>query len=153
MCMLDLVGESMCLDQEWQAWGDAWMNKKDPPKPKTVGVAYMLNGDKGASNFFSSNRRRHTRCRRDWSSDVCSSDLTHTQVVLHDRTGNAHHVCFLEGVFTDQGRGYLATEHDHGDRVHKGCGNPGNGVGRARTGGHRSEERRVGKEGECGRRT
>src|SRR6202453_2676969 len=24
--------------------------------------------------FFSS-RRRHTRCRRDWSSDVCSSDL------------------------------------------------------------------------------
>jgi len=50
MCMLDLVGDSMCLDQEWQAWGDAWMNKKNPPKPKTVGVAYMLNGDKGASN-------------------------------------------------------------------------------------------------------
>jgi hypothetical protein len=50
MCMLDLVGDSMCLDKEWQAWGDAWMNKKDPPKLKTVGVAYMLNGDKGASN-------------------------------------------------------------------------------------------------------
>lgn len=50
MCMLDLVGDSMCLDKEWQAWGDAWMNKKDPPKPKTVGVAYMLRGDKGASN-------------------------------------------------------------------------------------------------------
>ena len=50
MCMLDLAGDSMCLDKEWQAWGDAWMNKKDPPKPKTVGVAYMLNGDKGASN-------------------------------------------------------------------------------------------------------
>src|SRR5205809_5057162 len=25
--------------------------------------------------FFFSSRRRHTRCRRDWSSDVCSSDL------------------------------------------------------------------------------
>src|SRR2546428_6990517 len=49
-CMLDLAGDSMCLDKEWQAWGDAWMNKKDPPKPRTVGVAYMLKGDKGASN-------------------------------------------------------------------------------------------------------
>jgi len=50
VCMLDLVGDSMCLDKEWQAWGEAWMNKKEPPKPKTVGVAYMLNGGKGASN-------------------------------------------------------------------------------------------------------
>ena len=25
--------------------------------------------------FFFSSRRRHTRLRRDWSSDVCSSDL------------------------------------------------------------------------------
>src|SRR5256884_5865383 len=25
--------------------------------------------------FFLSSRRRHTRCSRDWSSDVCSSDL------------------------------------------------------------------------------
>src|SRR6266699_5509415 len=30
--------------------------------------------------FFSS-RRRHTRCGRDWSSDVCSSDLV-GQVIL-----------------------------------------------------------------------
>src|SRR2546422_10468551 len=27
------------------------------------------------NNFFFSSRRRHTRCSRDWSSDVCSSDL------------------------------------------------------------------------------
>src|SRR5207245_11324012 len=27
------------------------------------------------SCFFFSSRRRHTRCYRDWSSDVCSSDL------------------------------------------------------------------------------
>src|SRR2546429_7725042 len=28
--------------------------------------------------FFFSSRRRHTRCSRDWSSDVCSSDLPPT---------------------------------------------------------------------------
>src|SRR2546429_6237806 len=28
--------------------------------------------------FFFSSRRRHTRCSRDWSSDVCSSDLVRT---------------------------------------------------------------------------
>src|SRR2546422_7729481 len=28
--------------------------------------------------FFFSSRRRHTRCSRDWSSDVCSSDLKRT---------------------------------------------------------------------------
>src|SRR5205809_978682 len=26
------------------------------------------------TSFFFSSRRRHTRCSRDWSSDVCSSD-------------------------------------------------------------------------------
>src|SRR5687768_12746707 len=29
-------------------------------------------------NFFFSSRRRHTRCSRDWSSDVCSYDLVQT---------------------------------------------------------------------------
>src|SRR5216684_8525341 len=33
--------------------------------------------------FFFSSRRRHTRCSRDWSSDVCSSDLG--KVVKVDR--------------------------------------------------------------------
>src|SRR5438067_10607205 len=28
--------------------------------------------------FFFSSRRRHTRSKRDWSSDVCSSDLVQT---------------------------------------------------------------------------
>src|SRR3989442_5258614 len=37
-------------------------------------------------SFFFSSRRRHTRCGRDWSSDVCSSDLHDT---LHfDRRGD-----------------------------------------------------------------
>src|SRR5690625_2314000 len=31
--------------------------------------------------FFFSSRRRHTRWPRDWSSDVCSSDLDHQAVV------------------------------------------------------------------------
>src|SRR2546422_7744976 len=30
--------------------------------------------------FFFSSRRRHTRCSRDWSSDVCSSDLIRSWV-------------------------------------------------------------------------
>src|SRR2546429_2460253 len=29
----------------------------------------------GRCFFFFTSRRRHTRCSRDWSSDVCSSDL------------------------------------------------------------------------------
>src|SRR2546422_3894710 len=32
--------------------------------------------------FFFSSRRRHTRCSRDWSSDVCSSDLDPLRFVL-----------------------------------------------------------------------
>src|SRR5699024_12210289 len=31
--------------------------------------------------FFFSSRRRHTRSKRDWSSDVCSSDLLEQQVI------------------------------------------------------------------------
>jgi hypothetical protein len=50
MCMVAPSGEPMCLDKEWQAWADGWVNKKDPPQPKSVGVAYMLKGDTGASN-------------------------------------------------------------------------------------------------------
>src|SRR5699024_10056483 len=32
----------------------------------------------GSLSFFFSSRRRHTRSKRDWSSDVCSSDLQFT---------------------------------------------------------------------------
>src|SRR2546429_500990 len=34
--------------------------------------------------FFFSSRRRHTRCSRDWSSDVCSSDL----LQVNDQVGS-----------------------------------------------------------------
>src|SRR5207249_6072869 len=36
--------------------------------------------------FFFSSRRRHTRSKRDWSSDVCSSDLT-------DARPSGHRAC------------------------------------------------------------
>src|SRR5690625_7621897 len=35
--------------------------------------------EKQTSKFFFSSRRRHTSWPRDWSSDVCSSDLTEVQ--------------------------------------------------------------------------
>src|SRR2546429_7459602 len=35
--------------------------------------------------FFFSSRRRHTRCSRDWSSDVCSSDLENIFFVLNEQ--------------------------------------------------------------------
>src|SRR5258707_14772302 len=37
--------------------------------------------------FFFSSRRRHTRYWRDWSSDVCSSDLIHAGVLAHEYPG------------------------------------------------------------------
>lgn len=47
----ELQGTSpMCLDAAWAGWADAWMNKK-PFKATTLGTAYMLAGDGGASNI------------------------------------------------------------------------------------------------------
>src|SRR5439155_6736413 len=37
----------------------------------------ILRTDELYLSFFFSSRRRHTRWPRDWSSDVCSSDLVH----------------------------------------------------------------------------
>src|SRR6266852_5691557 len=38
-------------------------------------INLFLHGELNRCCFFFSSRRRHTRCYRDWSSDVCSSDL------------------------------------------------------------------------------
>src|SRR5690625_3266304 len=51
--------------------------------------------------FFCSSRRRHTRWPRDWSSDVCSSDLTVGEVAKlglpdHECRGIAHRIAILE---------------------------------------------------------
>src|SRR2546429_53147 len=39
-------------------------------------------------SFFFSSRRRHTRCSRDWSSDVCSSDLNSGRVAGDEKIGH-----------------------------------------------------------------
>src|SRR5204863_5425781 len=39
-------------------------------------TVYLTRQDPSRAPFFFSSRRRHTRSLRDWSSDVCSSDLT-----------------------------------------------------------------------------
>src|SRR5436309_3762970 len=48
---------------------------------------YAAGGVRYSCFFFFSSRRRHTRFSRDWSSDVCSSDLRsclESQVRQHD---------------------------------------------------------------------
>src|SRR5699024_12158525 len=43
-----------------------------------------------SASFFLSSRRRHTRSKRDWSSDVCSSDLPLLRIDFashQDKTG------------------------------------------------------------------
>src|SRR5258706_6421184 len=56
-------------------------------------LSHLLNDDTFwpvSGSFFFSSRRRHTRLVRDWSSDVCSSDLVCRLLleieILHDRT-------------------------------------------------------------------
>ncbi|WP_416139610.1 hypothetical protein ACM26W_04195 [Halomonas sp. HK25] len=40
----------MCLDEAWMEWAHAWQNK-EPFTAESIGVAYMLSGDEGASNI------------------------------------------------------------------------------------------------------
>src|SRR5256884_396260 len=70
--------------------------------------------------FFFSSRRRHTRCSRDWSSDVCSSDLVYyasvdfgcsllqpsSQFSAYIQSGSAFALCILglSWAFRDQQR-------------------------------------------------
>src|SRR5690606_40202176 len=79
--------------------------------------------------FFFSSRRRHTRFSRDWSSDVCSSDLPTAPPRSNPRRR------------LDRGLAKPGSRRRGLDR--------GGAVGRGRDGGSglRSEERRVGKEG------
>src|SRR5699024_11592113 len=83
--------------------------------------------------FFFSRRGRHTTSKRDWSSDVCSSDLAHrlSQAKIADRI-----LVMSDGAVVEQGT------HDELVAL---------GGDYARLW-ERSEERRVGKEGKCPRR-
>src|SRR5687768_18037162 len=79
--------------------------------------------------FFFSSRRRHTRCSRDWSSDVCSSDLEEVAHVVADRSFTLQPV--------------VAGEHAAPIQHAKALGDDSRLVFSLR---ERSEERRVGKE-------
>src|SRR5206468_9099401 len=93
--------------------------------------------------FFFSSRRRHTRSDRDWSSDVCSSDLVKALTTAGARVARGH--------------GWRRVEGLHVQRADRQAGRadaspfrrpPGRDAHRSDAGGHggRSEERRVGKE-------
>src|SRR5690606_40334182 len=94
--------------------------------------------------FFFSSRRRHTRFSRDWSSDVCSSDLVDLAAAWEGEAGRSA----LTGlaVVTDAASAAVAwipADHLEDPAVAA-------ALGRAEVRGHdtkRSEERRVGKEG------
>src|SRR5687768_17706142 len=86
--------------------------------------------------FFFSSRRRHTRCSRDWSSDVCSSDLLAKEECAGER------ICHGVRARCSPTRG-----GGGGNRqLHAGRRPKVEGKRIARVGGERSEERRVGKE-------
>src|SRR5207249_9182060 len=88
--------------------------------------------------FFFSSRRRHTRSKRDWSSDVCSSDLSSPSFRLRrgdERASRSH----PEGSCLGVESRVVGPCVVGGDRVL--LSRPVDGTRRAR-----SEERRVGKE-------
>ncbi len=41
----------MCLDEAWMSWLDAFMDQRDQVDINLLGLAYMLQGDGGASNI------------------------------------------------------------------------------------------------------
>src|SRR2546429_8057415 len=91
--------------------------------------------------FFFSSRRRHTRCSRDWSSDVCSSDLKDAPFLLPARDRD---VRALQGV--ENAKKVLPLPKND-------LGGPGDRafflllvLHQVGTSHRRSEERRVGKE-------
>src|SRR5260370_17954160 len=82
--------------------------------------------------FFFSSRRRHTRFKCDWSSDVCSSDLIDPRDIhVHDPPCTHEHGCRA-----DRAHGY------HADR----SADRKQTIAKRAAVSTRSEERRVGKE-------
>src|SRR5207245_7877811 len=90
--------------------------------------------------FFFSSRRRHTRCYRDWSSDVCSSDLSRAR---RPAARDALLYCFFSSPrYTRQPHlqaGWVTCRSG-------GLGSRANTCSLAHSVQQRSEERRVGKE-------
>src|SRR5690606_40398117 len=96
-------------------------------------------------DFFFSSRRRHTRFSRDWSSDVCSSDLDLGRILLVRNA--ARQVLELPGGWVDPGEPPLRAA------ARELLEETGHAAGALEPAGWlriRSEERRVGKGGERG---
>src|SRR5207253_10573064 len=95
--------------------------------------------------FFFSSRRRHTRWPRDWSSDVCSSDLPYVRQPEELVPGKP--LFYASAVpFSGYGVGVLVESRE--GRPIKIEGNPDHpeSLGSTNSYMQRSEERRVGKE-------
>src|SRR5439155_8170753 len=92
-----------------------------------------------SSFFFFSSRRRHTRWPRDWSSDVCSSDLIPRRRRNSDRRGRRRCRAARTRSPAPAGGGFprraIRKETPAGDICRETA--------------YRSEERRVGKECRC----
>src|SRR5207253_8105343 len=96
-----------------------------------------------------SSRRRHTRWPRDWSSDVCSSDLPRAkEASLFFR--NLPGVSGGEGGLQVQGFHEVLKDGRLITRCHVHADHARGDAGQFLAGFIRSEERRVGKEGGCG---
>src|SRR5690606_40933146 len=93
--------------------------------------------------FFFSSRRRHTRFSRDWSSDVCSSDLGFGLYLMEAAFGDLGVMATWRGTRSVGFRFGIAEQNFDDDIAIFGGVDFSGTLTRA----SRSEERRVGKEG------
>src|SRR5690349_24802970 len=79
-----------------------------------------------ANDFFFSSRRRHTSSLRDWSSDVCSSDL-YNQVTSTSRIGTygQYSLGVAAQVPNTGWLGYARVDYRNGDNINGWTGNAG----------------------------
>src|SRR5699024_11637658 len=97
--------------------------------------------------FFFSSRRRHTRSKRDWSSDVCSSDLLRKRVTTNRYGGKTTRYYVDEFHLLLREEQTAAYSIEIWKRFRKWGGAPTGITQNVK----RSEERRVGKEWRTGR--
>src|SRR2546429_4633727 len=92
-------------------------------------------------SFIFSSRRRHTRCSRDWSSDVCSSDLSDKWTAADCKAFGGRGQILVSGVI-----GKVPVTGQKRWRRRERTRPPARSWKDRRTSQLRSEERRVGKE-------
>src|SRR5207253_9849616 len=98
--------------------------------------------------FFFSSRRRHTRWPRDWSSDVCSSDLTSSRGATPRCASKVRSSPTSRIPSSSSGRGSRTSPSSPTRRITRSSSlRAPSSCARSQ----RSEERRVGKEGRSGR--